>query len=97
MGYSRKVSEICLFVYFVLVYFYGIIYCVVKDLHKVGNKRRWMKFWKLKLKFIRVVAVDMRGYGETDKPNAVSDYSLEKLVEDIRHLIPALGTVLCLP
>ena len=36
----------------------------------------------------------MRGYGETEKPSIVSDYLLEKLVEDIRHLIPALGTVL---
>ncbi len=39
----------------------------------------------------RVVAVDMRGYGETDKPSAVREYTVQKLTDDIRHLIPALG------
>ncbi len=39
----------------------------------------------------RVVAVDLRGYGESDAPGAVNEYTLDKLVEDIRQLIPSLG------
>ncbi len=39
----------------------------------------------------RVVAVDLRGYGESDAPSAASEYTMDKLVEDIRQLIPSLG------
>lgn len=38
-----------------------------------------------------VVAPDNRGYGFTDKPKKVEDYRLEKLVEDVRHLILQLS------
>lgn len=37
------------------------------------------------------VAPDMRGYNETDKPKAVSDYEVEKLAADIDGLVKALG------
>ena len=33
----------------------------------------------------------MRGYGESQKMKSISDYTGDKLVEDIRQLIPALG------
>ena len=39
----------------------------------------------------RAVAVDMRGYGESDKPSGVCHYTLDKLVSDIDQLISALG------
>lgn len=39
----------------------------------------------------RVVAPDMRGYGGTDAPGRVSDYSMDKLVRDVVELIDALG------
>ena len=39
----------------------------------------------------RTVAVDMRGYGESDKPSGVCNYSMEKLTGDVDELIPALG------
>jgi pimeloyl-ACP methyl ester carboxylesterase len=39
----------------------------------------------------RVVAPDMRGYNETDKPMGVSRYSNDLLVQDIKDLIDALG------
>src|SRR5713226_3533948 len=37
------------------------------------------------------VAPEMRGYGETDAPLGVSNYTLEKLVDDVAGLITALG------
>ena len=41
--------------------------------------------------FLRVVAMDMRGYGDSEKPTAVAEYSTEKLVADIHDLIEYLG------
>jgi pimeloyl-ACP methyl ester carboxylesterase len=42
-----------------------------------------------------VVAVDMRGYGDTDQPVGSSEYSFNHLTEDIVKLIPALGHSSC--
>jgi len=46
-----------------------------------------------------VVAPDLRGYGDSDKPENITDYSLDKLVEDVRMLIVTLkgqeGAVVC--
>jgi pimeloyl-ACP methyl ester carboxylesterase len=39
----------------------------------------------------RVVAPDQRGYGGTDKPEAIADYSIFHLVGDVVGLIHALG------
>ncbi len=51
--------------------------------------------WKFQIpeldKYFRVVAPDLRGYNETDKPEGVDKYSLDLLVEDIRGLVNALG------
>ncbi|CAL4076460.1 unnamed protein product [Meganyctiphanes norvegica] len=38
-----------------------------------------------------VVAVDMRGYGDSDKPSSLSDYTLDKLIEDARQIVLELG------
>ena len=38
----------------------------------------------------RSIAPDMRGYGATDKPAAVSDYTIQKLIGDITGLMDAL-------
>ncbi|KAK7474120.1 hypothetical protein BaRGS_00034649, partial [Batillaria attramentaria] len=43
----------------------------------------------------RVVAVDQRGYGDSDKPTSVADYTVDKLANDLRQLIPALGYKKC--
>jgi pimeloyl-ACP methyl ester carboxylesterase len=40
----------------------------------------------------RTVAVDMRGYGDSDKPGAVEDYKMPRLVNDVKEIIDALGT-----
>ncbi len=39
----------------------------------------------------RVVAPDMRGYGETDAPPNVSDYEITKIAKDITGILDALG------
>ena len=39
----------------------------------------------------RTVAMDMRGYCETDKPHYVSDYTMDKLVGDVKGVIESLG------
>ena len=38
-----------------------------------------------------VVAPDMRGYGETDKPSAVEEYDIEHVAADLVGIIDALG------
>lgn len=40
----------------------------------------------------RTVAVDMRGYGDSDKPGGLEDYKMPCLVNDIKEIIEALGT-----
>jgi pimeloyl-ACP methyl ester carboxylesterase len=45
--------------------------------------------------FYRVVALDLRGYGESDKPSGVSSYEEELLRDDIRDVIRALGRERC--
>lgn len=42
-------------------------------------------------KNFKVVAPDLRGYGETDRPKEVSAYHLDNLVSDLTGLIQALG------
>lgn len=39
----------------------------------------------------RVVAPDMRGYGETDQPQDVADYDMNKLTADLVGVLDALG------
>ncbi|MGZ0878040.1 alpha/beta fold hydrolase [Priestia megaterium] len=43
----------------------------------------------------RVVAVDMRGYNLSDKPEEISSYSMPHLMEDVKQLIEALGEKEC--
>ncbi|XP_067666828.1 epoxide hydrolase 4-like [Haliotis asinina] len=55
--------------------------------------------WRYQLrefkKDYRVVAIDMRGYGESDKPSGVDSYQLSKMVADLKQIIPALGYRSC--
>lgn len=43
----------------------------------------------------RVVAIDMRGYGETERPPNTIDYNFNNLKQDIVELVPALGYSKC--
>ncbi|XP_055520083.1 epoxide hydrolase 4-like [Leucoraja erinacea] len=44
----------------------------------------------------RVVAMDLRGYGDSDAPQDRSDYKMEYLLADIRGMIEALGHSSCI-
>ena len=37
-----------------------------------------------------VVAVDLRGYGDSDKPIGIHNYTVDKIVDDIKQLVEAL-------
>jgi pimeloyl-ACP methyl ester carboxylesterase len=37
------------------------------------------------------VAIDMRGYGDSEKPSGVKNYSMHYLVDDIKQVVEALG------
>ena len=39
----------------------------------------------------QVVAIDMRGYGESDKPSGREHYVLPKLAADVAALVKAIG------
>ena len=39
----------------------------------------------------RAIAPDMRGYGRSDKPTAVSDYATSRLIDDVHALVRSLG------
>lgn len=56
----------------------------------VINKKRALIFW------CRVVAVDMRGYGDSDKPPGVESYKLKSLTEDVEDLVEGLGRLFTL-
>lgn len=43
----------------------------------------------------RVVAIDMRGYGESDLPLSTESYRFEYLVTDIKDIVEYLGKAVC--
>ena len=60
-----------------------------------GFPESWYS-WRHQLKALadagfRAVAPDMRGYGQTDAPEAIADYSMLHLVGDMVGLVHALG------
>jgi pimeloyl-ACP methyl ester carboxylesterase len=62
-----------------------------------GFPESWYS-WRHQLKALaeagfRAVAPDMRGYGETDRPEPIEAYTLLHLVGDMVALVPALGAM----
>jgi pimeloyl-ACP methyl ester carboxylesterase len=60
-----------------------------------GFPESWCS-WRHQLKALakagwRAVAPDMRGYGETDRPDEIEKYTLFRLVGDVVGVISALG------
>ncbi|KAL5486626.1 hypothetical protein EMCRGX_G019130 [Ephydatia muelleri] len=55
----------------------------------------WRHQLKEFAKDYHVVAVDMRGYNETERPPNKNDYALDILLKDIAELVPALGHSTC--
>ena len=43
----------------------------------------------------RVIAPDLRGYGQTESPKTVSSYTIAELVKDLTDLLDALGESTC--
>jgi pimeloyl-ACP methyl ester carboxylesterase len=43
----------------------------------------------------RVIAPDLRGYGQTDSPKPISSYTIIELVKDLTELLDALGESTC--
>lgn len=41
----------------------------------------------------RVVALDLRGYGETDAPPHKENYKLDCLIADIKDILESLGAL----
>ncbi|MHA1210421.1 MAG: alpha/beta fold hydrolase [Candidatus Freyarchaeota archaeon] len=75
------------------------LHCVVQGQGKLmillhGFPEFWYS-WRHQIpvmaKYFRVVAPDMRGYNESDKPEGVENYRLDILVEDVMGLIKAFG------
>ena len=50
-----------------------------------------INFFLGKTIFKRVVALDLRGYGDSEKPYAANQYDLYLFVDDIYQLILKLG------
>jgi pimeloyl-ACP methyl ester carboxylesterase len=46
-------------------------------------------------KYYKVVALDLRGYNDSDKPKAQSAYTMDELVKDIEGVIKGLGYNKC--
>jgi Predicted hydrolases or acyltransferases (alpha/beta hydrolase superfamily) len=42
--------------------------------------------------FYRTVAIDMRGYGDSEKPSGVEHYAMDHLVNDVKQVVEALGS-----
>ncbi|ESO07815.1 hypothetical protein HELRODRAFT_75829 [Helobdella robusta] len=55
----------------------------------------WRHQIKKFMKTHRVVAIDMRGYGESDKPHGILNFTIDKLVADLIELINELGYKEC--
>ena len=58
-----------------------------------GFPDRW-QLWRHQIPVLvdagfRVIAPDLRGFGESDRPDAVNDYGLRQLVGDVRGLLDA--------
>ncbi len=43
----------------------------------------------------RVIAIDMRGYGDTQRPPNKKDYTFDKLRQDIVELVKQFGYAKC--
>jgi pimeloyl-ACP methyl ester carboxylesterase len=41
--------------------------------------------------FCRVIAVDLRGYGDSEKPSSQSAYRIDTITKDVRELVKTLG------
>jgi pimeloyl-ACP methyl ester carboxylesterase len=73
----------------------NVLLCIV-----LSSPTQFWFSWRYQLpkfsKDYHVVAIDMRGYGETERPPNKNDYTIDLLTQDIVELIPALGHSKCI-
>jgi 3-oxoadipate enol-lactonase len=60
-----------------------------------GNLRIWMLQTPLLTRGFRVLSIDQRGHGHSEKPTRPEDYSLDLMAEDARGLLQHLGIDEC--
>ena len=57
----------------------------------MGNSRRWFRWVPRLARHFRVVRMDLRGHGASQKPRPEEPFSLEQLVGDAARLIEIVG------
>lgn len=64
-----------------------------------GFPENWYS-WRHQINFFqknfRTVAFDMRGYGESGKPQEIQNYCVQYLVEDVKDIVEGLGYKNCI-
>lgn len=73
----------------------------LKNFPRITGKRinvsKYFRSFNIKFVFpSRCVALDMRGYGDSDKPEGVSPYEVDTLSDDIKSVIKGLGREKCI-
>lgn len=58
---------------------------------KVENNNNNNTYWFV----CRVVALDLKGFGDSDKPSNTSSYKIEILIDELKQFIFALGAKNC--
>lgn len=56
-----------------------------------GSSSAWLKYEEAFEKKYRVLSMDIRGHGKSNKPDGYSAYEIEKIADDIKALIEHLG------
>ena len=65
-------------------------------LHGLGmNCELWRSQIEVFTKHIKTIAVDLRGFGKSSKPDSFGAYEIDRLAEDIAGLIQKLGLKNC--
>jgi pimeloyl-ACP methyl ester carboxylesterase len=57
-----------------------------------GRKLKCNYIFKNVVYRYRTVAIDMRGYGNSEKPPGVENYAMDLLVNDVKQVVEALGS-----
>ncbi|XP_023315795.1 epoxide hydrolase 4-like [Trichogramma pretiosum] len=56
----------------------------------------WRKQMSTLAEFYRIISLDLKGFGDSDKPANSSQYSIEILIEELKEFIHAMGVQECI-